>query len=252
MVVSPLIALMKDQVRQMTQRGVSAVYVGEADYTTETAICDGKFQLVCMSPEALLTNLTWRDMLLSPVYYSNLVALIVDEAHCVKKWCVYNTNTFVDYSYTGMCAIYAYLNYRGETFRKEFAKLGDVRSLIPESVRVMALTATATKSTRRAVIKQLKTIQPKIVSVSPNKPNIKYSVLMNTHSLEETFAPLIEEIRQKRKSMDRTIIFCRTYDQCARIYMFIVDRLGKEVTEPIGICPDLASFTCLQHVHILL
>ena len=127
-----------------------------------------------------------------------------------------------------MCAIYAYLNYRGETFRKEFSKLGDVRSLIPESVRVMALTATAT---RRAVIKQLKKIQPKIVSV-----------LMNTHSLEETFAPLIEGIRQKRKSMDRTIIFCRTYDQCAHIYMFIVDRLGKEVTEPIGISPDLASF----------
>ena len=85
-VVSPLIALMKDQVRQMVQRGVSAVYVGDADDAMETDICDGKFQLVYMSPEALLTNPMWRDMLQSPLYHSNLVAFVVDEAHCVKKW----------------------------------------------------------------------------------------------------------------------------------------------------------------------
>lgn len=84
-VVSPLIALMKDQVRQMTQRDISAVYVGDDD-VIETEVCGGKFQLVYLSPEALLTNATWRDMLLSPMYQSNLVALIVDEAHCVKKW----------------------------------------------------------------------------------------------------------------------------------------------------------------------
>ena len=85
-VVSPLIALMKDQVRQMTERGVSAVYVGEADAATETEVCNGRFQLVYFSPEALLTNPTWWDMLQSPVYQNNLVAFVVDEAHCVKKW----------------------------------------------------------------------------------------------------------------------------------------------------------------------
>ena len=85
-IVSPLIALMKDQVRKMTERDVSAVYVAEADERTETEICDGKFQLVYMSPESLLTNATWRDMLQSDVYQTNLVAFVVDEAHCVKKW----------------------------------------------------------------------------------------------------------------------------------------------------------------------
>ena len=85
-VISPLIALMKDQVRQMSQRNISAVYVGDADEELETKICDGKFQLVYMSPEALLTNQMWRDMLLSPVYQANLVAFVVDEAHCVNKW----------------------------------------------------------------------------------------------------------------------------------------------------------------------
>ena len=113
---------------------------------------------------------------------------------------------------------------RGESFRKEFAELGDVRSLIPETVRIMALTATATKQTRQAVVKHLKMVCPVVVSVSPNKPNIKYSVLLNVRSLEETFAPLVEEVRQKRKNMDRTIIFCRTYDQCARIYNYVYGR----------------------------
>ena len=85
-VVSPLIALMKDQVRQMMERGTSTVYVGEADSATKTEVCEGKFQLMYLSPEALLTNPTWQDMLQSPVYQGNLVTFVVDEAHCVKKW----------------------------------------------------------------------------------------------------------------------------------------------------------------------
>ena len=85
-VVSPLVALMKDQVRQMTEKNVRAIYVGDVDSETEDQVCDGKYQLVYLSPEALLTNMTWRDMLQSPVYQQNLVAAVVDEAHCVKKW----------------------------------------------------------------------------------------------------------------------------------------------------------------------
>ena len=62
------------------------------------------------------------------------------------------------------------------------------------TVRVMALTATATKATRRDVIKM---VRPEVVAVSPNKPNIKYSATANVRSLEETFAPLVEEVRQQ-------------------------------------------------------
>ncbi len=85
-VVSPLIALMKDQVRAMTERNVTAVYAGEVDDDTETAICLGQYQLVFFSPEALLCDDRWRDMLLCPVYQENLVGMVVDEAHCVKQW----------------------------------------------------------------------------------------------------------------------------------------------------------------------
>ena len=89
-VVSPLIALMKDQVRAMKEKAVSAVYVDDLSdqqgLQRSSKVCNGEYQLVYMSPEALLTDELWRDMLLSPVYHENLVGLIVDEAHCVKKW----------------------------------------------------------------------------------------------------------------------------------------------------------------------
>ena len=84
-VVSPLIALMKDQVRAMVERNVSAVCIGDAEVSVDE-VYEGKYQLVYISPEALLTNETWRDMLLSSVYQERLVAFVVDEAHCVKKW----------------------------------------------------------------------------------------------------------------------------------------------------------------------
>ena len=77
-VVSPLVALMKDQVRALTRRNVSAVYLGGSGDEEFSAICDGKFQLVFMSPESLLRNWEVRDMLLSPVFQKNLVAVAVD------------------------------------------------------------------------------------------------------------------------------------------------------------------------------
>ena len=85
-IVSPLIALMKDQVRKMTEKNMRALYVGECDHSTEVDVCDGKYQMLYFSPELLLTNPVWRDMLQSDVYCRNLVAFVIDEAHCVKKW----------------------------------------------------------------------------------------------------------------------------------------------------------------------
>ena len=88
-VVSPLIALMKDQVSNMRDRKVSAIYFGDVvSSEVENEVCLGKYQLIFTSPETILNDFRWRDMLLSPVYKENLVGFIVDEAHCVKKWYV--------------------------------------------------------------------------------------------------------------------------------------------------------------------
>ena len=105
----------------------------------------------------------------------------------------------------------------------------------------MALTATATKETRKAICKTLGLSNPIVVAEAPDKPNIKYTVYQQAGTLEETFAPYIEEIRRCQTTMDRLIIFCRTYNSCARIYLLMKHRLGIQFTEPIG-APDLAVF----------
>ena len=87
-------------------------------------------------------------------------------------------------------------------------------------------------------------VQPKVVSLSPNRANIKYSVVIATN-IEENFATLVEEVRRRRLSMDRTIIFCRTYDDSSHIYLFLRSRLGSECVEPIG-APDLAQFRLIN------
>ena len=88
LVISPLKSLMKDQVASFCRKGLSAVFVGgeRMDEATKTALLAGKVQLIFSSPEQVLQNLQWREMLRLPVYQQNLVALVVDEAHCVKDW----------------------------------------------------------------------------------------------------------------------------------------------------------------------
>ena len=130
---------------------------------------------------------------------------------------------------------------RGETFRKEFAKLGEVRSLLPHGVHVMALTATATKTSRRDICKKLGMVNPFVLSQSPNKQNIKYSVVRKDEGIEIAFAPLLEELKTNRESTERTIIFCRTYDSTGRIYSYLKHGMGREFTKPIG-APNLPQF----------
>ena len=67
-IVSPLIALMQDQVQAMRECGVGAAYAGMVDEELEPSICSGDFQLVFLSPELLLTDGRWHDILLSSVY----------------------------------------------------------------------------------------------------------------------------------------------------------------------------------------
>ena len=90
LIVSPLIALMKDQVQSFRKGGVSTAYVtsdGDVEYEDMKAgILEGKYQLVFISPEQLINNRRFRCMCQSEYYQDKLIALVVDEAHCVKKW----------------------------------------------------------------------------------------------------------------------------------------------------------------------
>ena len=58
------------------------------DHAQEEKVIRGEVQIVFVGPELLLLNAKWRQMLRTPVYKSNLVAFVVDEAHCITKWLV--------------------------------------------------------------------------------------------------------------------------------------------------------------------
>ena len=87
-IITPLAALMKDMKDKFVPRGVNAEFLGElqADTGAVLRVVDGKHQLVFVSPENLLDNPLLRGMLTSEVYQSHLVAVVVDEAHCIEKW----------------------------------------------------------------------------------------------------------------------------------------------------------------------
>ena len=82
-VVSPLVALMEDQVKEAEQLGVRAGQLGVHD---DCDILDGNFSLLFCSPESWLLNNTWRRMLASSIYQEILIGIVVDEVHVTYKW----------------------------------------------------------------------------------------------------------------------------------------------------------------------
>ena len=119
-----------------------------------------------------------------------------------------------------MPTIHPYLLcYRGDSFREDFAHLGELRSILPPSVHVMALTATATCTLRTSIIKTLGMIDLFILSQSPHKENIYLSVVDFT-SIKKNFLPLAKELWDKGQLADRTIIYCQRLNECADVFTF--------------------------------
>jgi len=120
-----------------------------------------------------------------------------------------------------------------------------MRGLLASRAHIMALTATATKSTRKDICKSLGLVDPAFVLRSPEKPNIIYKVVLKISELEEVFAPLVEELQRRRRNMEKTIIFCRTYEEMSHIYLYFKSIMKEEMTEPIGY-PDICRFRLLD------
>lgn len=176
-VVSPLIALMKDQVEALLANGISAAYINSSlHYTEEQQLWEeassGKLKLLYLSPEKILT--------LSPELLQKLnVSLIaIDEAHCVSQW--------------------------GHDFRPEYTGLGKLRDVFP-GVPFVALTATADKITRKDIIHQLRLNAPSVFISSFDRKNLSLEVRSNI-SRRNKHAEISDFLKTRKN--ESGIIYC--------------------------------------------
>lgn len=176
-VISPLIALMKDQVLALKANGISAAALNSSLSAEDSAqvlrdCVDGKIKLLYLAPERLMSELSF---LKSTVQISFIA---IDEAHCISAW--------------------------GHDFRPEYTQLHRIREYFP-GIPIIALTATADKITRRDIILQLKMQEPNVFVASFDRPNISLSVRKAVNGK----ARIDEIVRFIRSRKDEAgIIYC--------------------------------------------
>ena len=174
-VVSPLIALMKDQVDALQTSGIPATYLNSTLNREEAkarwrGLHRGEYRMLYVAPERLML-----DTFLERALNWDIAQFAIDEAHCISEW--------------------------GHDFRPEYRELKKLRKHLPD-VPIMALTATATERVRADIIKELKLRDPRVYVASFNRPNLTYRVVPKTTAYEQ----LLTFIRSRPN--DSGIVYC--------------------------------------------
>lgn len=179
-VVSPLIALMQDQVEQLREMGVDAAFLNSmlsyAEYLqTKQAILDGEVKLLYAAPETLL-----RPEVLAMLEGIDVSCLAIDEAHCISEW--------------------------GHDFRPEYRQLAEVRRRLPRAV-CLAVTATATERVREDILRSLDIPRAGQFIASFNRENLLLRVEQKSDALRQTIG-FLDAHRD-----EAGIIYCNTRKQ---------------------------------------
>ena len=111
----------------------------------------------------------------------------------------------------------------------------------------MAITATATTTTRKNGITTLGLIDPVMILASPDKPNITYTV-RDKESIESVFSPLVTQLRASRCRLPRVIVFCRRCEECSELYHFFYSSL-KERVHRSSWSAKFSRVSSCEHVH---
>lgn len=125
-------------------------------------------------------------------------------------------------------------NDQKEPFRKWCGLVGEIRSLLPQHVPVLALTATASALTRKKIMKSLSLNRCLEIVVSPNRKNIKLFVLKVTSDICINFMWLAKELDESRIRCPRTLIYVRDYATCGELYQFFMGTLLDRAYYPDG------------------
>ena len=137
--------------------------------------------------------------------------------------CFLNT----DYELFNSCRGYS-IKKGEQAFRKWFSRINEMRSLL-KKIPILALTATATLQTKNKIVRALEMDGCVIIDHSPNRKNIAYAVQVVTGGASQTFASIIEDVRVKKTSIERVIIYCQTIKICANLYGVFKEELGEDM-----------------------
>lgn len=182
-IVSPLIALMEDQVMALKQQGIRAAYYNSSLSSSEARnvlaqLHNQNLDLLYVAPERLLA-----EAFLSRLQECSIALFAIDEAHCISQW--------------------------GHDFRPEYAALGLLKTHFPD-IPIIALTATADIQTQQDIIQRLN-YQPKQYIASFNRPNIHYQVIIKNTPLKQLQQFLQTQVQHSG------IIYCSTRNGVERV-----------------------------------
>jgi len=204
-VVSPLIALMKDQVDQLQAAGVAATFLNSTLSVAESrqrlrGLHQGEWKLLYVAPERLMLD-NWKENLAA----WNITALAIDEAHCISEW--------------------------GHDFRPEYRQIARLREMLP-GVPVIALTATATARVREDIVKLLQLRDPHTFTASFNRPNLFYRVVPKDGAVRQ-----IADFVSKRRD-ECGIVYCATRATTERVAAALMEKKISARPYHAGLTPD--------------